>query len=82
MGDTALVGSYQDDDGGVNSGSAYVFTRSGSTWTEQAKLTASDAASFDDFGYSVSISGDYAIVGAYSNDDAGSNSGSAYIFEK
>ena len=46
----------------------------------EVKLTASDAAKDHWFGMSVSISGDYAIVGANGNDDAGSNSGSAYIF--
>ena len=45
------------------------------------KLTASDGAASDFFGRSVSISGDYAIVGAHWDDDNGSNSGSAYIFE-
>ena len=45
-------------------------------------MTASDAASNDAFGSSVSISGDCAIVGALGNDDDGSGSGSAYIFER
>ena len=81
-GDTAVAGAYGNDDSGTNSGSAYIFTRSGSTWTEQAKLTASDAAAGDYFGYIVSISGDTAIVGAYNDDDDGSSSGSAYIFTR
>ena len=80
--DTALVGAYQDDDAGTNSGSAYVFTRSGSTWTQEAKLTADDGAASDNFGISVSISGDTALVAAYLDDDAGSSSGSAYIFTR
>ena len=80
-GDYAVVGAYADDDAGGSSGSAYIFVRNGTTWTEQEKLTASDAASRDKFGNSVSISGDYAVVGAYTDDDGGSsNSGSAYIF--
>ncbi len=81
-GDYAIVGSRLDDHaGGSNSGSAYVFTRSGGVWAEQAKLTASDAASDDHFGESVSIFGDTAIVGAYRDDHAaGSNAGSAYVF--
>ena len=49
---------------------------------QTAKLTASDAAGNDNFGYAVSISGDTALIGAYKDDDNGSNSGSAYIFEK
>ena len=81
-GDTLVVGAYQDDDGGTSSGSAYVFTRSGNTWTQQAKLTAPDAAASDYFGKSVAISGDSVVVGAYGNDDAGSTSGSAYVFTR
>ena len=79
-GDTAVVGAPGDDDAGTNSGSAYVFTRGGSTWTQQAKLTASDAAFGDSFGASVTVSGDTAVVGARGDDDAGSASGSAYVF--
>lgn len=79
-GDTAIVGAYGDDDNVADSGSAYIYERSGTTWTEQAKLTASDATSTDLFGSSVAISGDTAIVGAQFDDDDGNNSGSAYIF--
>jgi hypothetical protein len=46
----------------------------------ETKLTASDAAANDEFGRSVSISGDYAIVGSALDDDAGDDSGSAYVF--
>ena len=87
-GDTALIGSYLNDDacpGNVNcnSGSAYVFVRSGTVWTQQAKLTASDAATFDVFGYSVAISGDTAVVGAFRDDHAGGiDAGSAYVFTR
>ena len=83
-GSTALIGARYDDDKGTYSGSAYVFTRSGSTWTEQAKLVASDGAASDFFGYSVSLSsdGNTALIGAYYDDDKGSNSGSAYIFTR
>lgn len=81
-GDTAIVGAVWDDDAGLQSGSAYIFTRTGSSWTEQAKLTASDGAPNDWFGTSVSLSGETAIAGSPFNDDAGSNSGSAYIFAR
>ena len=81
-GNTAIVGAYSDDDKGTDGGSAYIYTRSGSTWSQQAKLLASDGAASDYFGYSVSISsdGNTAIVGAYGDDDKGTDSGSAYIF--
>jgi len=78
-GDTAIAGAYGDDD---TRGSAYVFTRSGSTWTQQQKLTASDGESGDLFGRAVAISGDTAIVGVYGDDDRGANSGSAYVFTR
>jgi hypothetical protein len=81
-GDYAIVGAYGDDDDGTNSGSAYIFERSGTSWSEQVKLTAADGGESDMFGYSVSVSGDYAIVGAYGDDDNGSDSGSAYIFKR
>ena len=76
----ALIGAYFDDDAGESSGSAYVFLFDGATWTQEAKLTASDAVAFDQFGYSVSLSDDRALVGAYFDDDAGESSGSAYVF--
>lgn len=81
-GDTALVGADQDDiAAGVDAGSAYVFIRSGSSWSQQAKLTASDGASSDYFGRSVSLFGDTALVGApFDNTVAGTDAGSAYVF--
>ena len=81
-GDYAIVGANQDDVNGTDSGSAYIFKRDGTSWSEQAKLTASDGAVSDYFGQSVSINGDYAIVGAYLDDDKGSSSGSAYILKR
>ena len=78
-GDYAIIGAYGDDD---YSGSAYVFKRDGTSWNEQDKLLASDGAERDYFGRSVSISGDYAIIGAYGDDDNGDHSGSAYLFRK
>ena len=80
---TAIVGSpYNDDDGG-DSGSAYIFQYDPSlnTWAQKAKLTASDAAAGDNFGFSVSVSGNTAVVGAYNDDDGGGNAGSTYIFQ-
>jgi hypothetical protein len=79
-GGTAVVGAGRDDDSGSSSGSAYVFRYEGSDWVEEAKLTASDGAAFDWFGVLVAVSGDTAVVGAFGDDDSGSNSGSAYVF--
>ncbi|NOY42289.1 MAG: hypothetical protein GXP26_10690, partial [Planctomycetes bacterium] len=78
-GNTALVGAYRDDDAGNASGSAYLFDVT--TGNQIAKLTASDAAAFDEFGDSVAINGNTALVGAVWDGDAGFNSGSAYLFE-
>ena len=80
-GDRALIGAYQDDDNGPSSGSAYVFEFDGSNWFFSAKLTPSDGAAEDQFGRSVSLSGNRALVGAPSDDDNGSDSGSAYVFD-
>jgi len=81
-GDTAVVGAEHDDVGtNADQGSAYVFVRNGTTWSQQAKLTATDGAAGDRFGYSVAISGDTAVVGAHF-DGVGANAqqGSAYVF--
>jgi hypothetical protein len=78
--DYAIVSSYYDDDGGDMSGSAYIFHNNGSIWEEEEKITASDAAAGDRFGWKVNISGNYAIVGAPWDDDSGEDSGSSYIF--
>lgn len=79
-----FVGAPWDDDLGYASGSVYVFEKMGDTWTQTAKLTASDGtASFGaNFGWSVAISGDTAVIGAHHGDDGGVASGSAYVFEK
>ena len=77
--DIAIVGAYRNDDAGPNTGSAYLFDAT--TGEELFKLTASDAAADDQFGYCVGVSGNVAIVGAYRNDDAGDISGSAYLYD-
>jgi hypothetical protein len=82
LGNTIVVGAKSDDTLSANgAGSAYVFTRSGSTWTQQARLFADDADASDEFGYAVAISGESVAVGARS-DDVGSNvdAGSVYVF--
>lgn len=94
-GNRLIVGSSQEDEdsSGINtlnnSGAAYIFERDGGgIWTEKAKLVALDRGANDNFGYSVAIESDMAIVGArYEDEDplganTMSNSGSAYIFEE
>jgi hypothetical protein len=81
-GDTAIVGAFGDDDNGTDSGSAYIFVRNGTTWSQQAKLTPNDGAANDYFGISVAVHGDIAIIGAYGDDGYGTYSGSAYVFAR
>jgi hypothetical protein len=79
-----IVGSPYEDTGGSSAGAAYVFTRSGSTWTQQQKIVSSDLQAGDQFGWSVSINstGTYAIVGARLEDTNASNAGAVYIFTR
>ena len=81
-GDIAVIGAYQDDDNGADSGAAYVFTRNDGVWDDGVKLTASDGAAYDNFGISVAVDGDTVVVGAPGNDGAGADSGSVYVFVK
>ena len=83
-GDYMVIGARMDDDNGSNSGSAYVFEKPAGGWanmTQTAKLLASDGSLDDRFGGSISIDGDYMVIGARMDDDNGSNSGSAYVFK-
>ncbi len=83
--DTVVVGAYDNDDNGTNSGSVYIYDRNfggSNNWGEVKKILASDGASGDSFGISVAISGDTVVVGAIRDDDNGFWSGSTYIFER
>ena len=76
-GDVALIGAT----GKTVSGAAFVYTRSAGTWSQSAELTASDGVAADHFGYSVALSGDSALIGAYSKTVGGQRSaGAAYVF--
>jgi hypothetical protein len=75
-GDRALLGASGKD---TSRGAAYVFVRSGGSWTEEQKLVASDGALDDHFGVSVSLAGDRALLGAYWDD---SLRGAAYVFAR
>ncbi|MFH1746066.1 MAG: right-handed parallel beta-helix repeat-containing protein [Planctomycetota bacterium] len=66
---------------GPDAGSAYVYRYAGSAWVEEVKLIASDGADGDHLGLSVGISGDVVLAGARDDDDAGTDSGSAYVFD-
>lgn len=96
-GDTMVVGAVSDDgpaDASLESGAAYIFVGSGSSWTQEAYLRASNAEVGDGFGCSVSISGDTVVVGATGEDSNATgvngnqadnnaeNAGAAYVFER
>jgi uncharacterized repeat protein (TIGR01451 family) len=83
-GDTALVGAFLAQVGTNSSqGAAYIFTRSGTSWIFQQKLTASDGAQNNEFGISVALSGDTALVGAsYATVGSNTYQGAAYVFTR
>ncbi|RMH30496.1 MAG: hypothetical protein D6692_02285 [Planctomycetota bacterium] len=63
-------------------GAVYLFERQGGVWVQTARLESSDLASMDFLGYSVGVSGDTVVAGAWGDDDGGSLSGSVYVFER
>jgi hypothetical protein len=80
-GNTAVIGAYQDDDLGSNSGSAYVFRKDATgVWGEEQKLLGSNIDSGDNFGRIVDISGDIIVVGAYAYYDGASLFGEVIVF--
>ena len=85
-GNTCAIGAYLDNNsGGTDAGSVYIWTRSGGTWTQQQRLQASDAAGADSFGFQVSLSsdGNTCAIGAHRDDNSGgNNAGSVYIWTR
>jgi uncharacterized repeat protein (TIGR02543 family) len=82
-GDTVVVGAPEEDSSfnwGPDSGAAYVFTRSGTTWSQEAYLKASNTGSGELFGCSVAVSGDTVVVGAAGESSSATGSGAAYVF--
>ncbi|MGA3194212.1 MAG: hypothetical protein ABSD39_04345 [Terriglobales bacterium] len=78
-GTTAVVGAY-----GWNAadGAVYIFVQTGTTWTPQQEISASDRAAGDEFGYSISINGNILIVGAPQHTVTKTNQGVAYVFTR
>jgi len=81
-GDVAVVGAAGSDPGGAEAqGAAYVYLRSNGAWNEAAKLTASDGAAGDEFGFAVALSGDTIVVGArFASVDGVNGRGAGYVF--
>lgn len=82
QGDTAVVGAYLHDSIGNDAGATYVFVRSGQTWVQSQKLTASDLEIGDRFGQKVLLKNGTLVIASTQDDDFGPTSGSAYIFAK
>jgi len=78
--DTVVIGAWLDDDTAVDSGSAYVFVRNGTNWSQQAHLSPDTGGQSDNIGYSIDLSGDTVIIGAINDDEAAVDAGAAYIF--
>lgn len=79
--DTVVIGASRHDAGGnPNQGAVYVFVRNGNNWVQQAKLTANDGISYDEFGRSVAISGETILIGSLAKIGANDYQGSAYVF--
>lgn len=76
QGDTVVLGSPGSGDVGTLAGSAFVFERGTSGWTEVAQLFASDATPNRRFGSRVAVDGDRMVVGS------GSNAPAVYVFER
>jgi len=83
-GDTLVLGAWRSDAGGNGNGRscAYVFARSGATWTEQTKLFAKSGSAENAFGRSVAISGNIIVVGAYKHIVNTIDSGAAFVFSR
>lgn len=81
-GDYLVVGTPHKDEGGFDTGAAYVFRRVGTGWVQISKLVANDPAQDDQFGFSVAISDSGIAIGAPFKDDNGEDSGSVYVFRK
>ena len=80
-GNTIFIGAYGDDEKSSKAGAAYLFQRIQEQWKEMNKIVASDGDANDYFGFSVSISGQQAVVGAYGDEDNGGASGSIYVYD-
>jgi hypothetical protein len=83
-GDSIVVGSPADDDRGIDSGSAYVFTRSDGIWSEEQKLQISVALAIaqNNLGTSVAIQSDTALIGARKGTPLAPETGSAYVYTR
>jgi hypothetical protein len=77
----AIVGAYGKDSENTDTGVAYIFKNISNDWVLVKKLTASDSQASDYFGHGISISDDYAAIGAHGVDDSGTNSGASYFYE-
>lgn len=81
-GDTALIGARMDDEAGINVGAVYVHERSAGSWSQTAKLLPTSAVDVGEFGASVDVYGDLAVVGAPQMGPSGANTGGTFVFRR
>lgn len=81
-GDTAVVGAMGDNTKGTSAGAAYIFNRSGTQWTQTAKLVPSDLKKYFWFGGDVLLNGNVLLVGADEDDTKGKKAGSVYAYHR
>jgi hypothetical protein len=81
-GNHAIVGARYNDEMGTNAGAAYIYSYDSHGWSQSAKITAIDGGASDYLGYATSISDDYAIIGAYADDDVTTDTGAAYVYQR
>ncbi len=81
-GDRIVVGAPGDLVGDLPAGAVYVFHRQGTSWRQEARLSARDAEARDLFGVAVAMSGDLVVAGASADDEQGSMTGAAYVFRR
>jgi len=80
FGSTVVVGAYHDDDYGLDAGTVYLYQKENDNWEFKQKLFASDGFAGDELGSSIAVFSDVIVAGAPDDNDNGSNSGSAYVF--
>jgi hypothetical protein len=78
---TLLIASAWAADGaGMDTGAAYLFRNTGTSWIEKSRIAPSDVADFDTFGKAVDVSGDTALAGSPQDDDLADRVGAGYFF--
>jgi len=81
-GDTAVVGAHGDSTRGISAGAAYLFNRTGTTWTQTTKIVPGDLKKYYSFGSDIVLRGDLLLIGAPADPTRGEEVGSIYVFRR